>query len=129
MGWQIGYDENRERDIGYGVPAICDHPGCNEEIDRGRDYLCGGPTRKGKGCGLYFCDRHLVTLGNLCDRCRDEKEPYTPKPDALEWISWKFNHESWAQWRAENPAETAKLEQQISATAQMVEGSGKHGDR
>ena len=120
MGWQIGYDENRERDIGYGVPAICDHPDCNEEIDRGRDYLCGGPTRKGKGCGLYFCDNHLVTLSNLCDRCRDEKEPYDPKPDILEWVSWKFHHESWGPWREENPEEVAALKQQIEQATSEV---------
>ena len=34
MGWSIGYDDNWKRDIGYGVPAVCDHPGCNEKIDR-----------------------------------------------------------------------------------------------
>ena len=28
MGWSIGYDEKWQRDIGYGVPAICDYPGC-----------------------------------------------------------------------------------------------------
>ena len=37
MSWSIGYDDNWDRDIGYGVPAYCDHPGCNEEIDRGFD--------------------------------------------------------------------------------------------
>src|SRR4051812_7048849 len=26
MGWSIGYDSNWQRDIGYGVPAFCDHP-------------------------------------------------------------------------------------------------------
>ena len=24
MGWQVGYDSKWQRDIGYGVPAICD---------------------------------------------------------------------------------------------------------
>ena len=42
MGWSIGYDSNWDRDIGYGVPAYCDHPDCNEEIDRGLSYVCGG---------------------------------------------------------------------------------------
>lgn len=114
MGWQIGYDENRERDIGYGVPAICDHPGCNEEIDRGLAYVCGGEPYGGdKGCGLYFCENHLVTRGNLCFRCRAGQEPYDPKPDTLEWISWKFHHESWGPWREENPEKVAELKQRM----------------
>ena len=41
MGWEIGYDDNWERDIGYGVPAECDHPDC-QVIDRGLSYVCGG---------------------------------------------------------------------------------------
>ena len=31
MGWSIGYDNNWNRDIGYGVPAFCDHPKCDKE--------------------------------------------------------------------------------------------------
>jgi hypothetical protein len=42
MSWAIGYDGRWKRDIGYGVPAYCDHPGCNEEIDRGLAHVCGG---------------------------------------------------------------------------------------
>jgi hypothetical protein len=42
MGWSIGYDENWKRDIGYGVPAVCDHPKCNKIINRGLSYVCGG---------------------------------------------------------------------------------------
>ena len=42
MGWAVGFDNNWNRDIGYGVPAICDFPGCGEEIDRGLGYVCGG---------------------------------------------------------------------------------------
>ena len=30
MGWSIGYDTNWKRDIGYGVPAKCDHPRCDD---------------------------------------------------------------------------------------------------
>lgn len=28
MGWSVGYDDNWKRDIGYGVPALCDYPDC-----------------------------------------------------------------------------------------------------
>ncbi len=42
MSWAVGFDETWQRDIGYGVPAYCDHPGCMAEIDRGLSYVCGG---------------------------------------------------------------------------------------
>ncbi len=53
MGWSIGSDG--DRDIGYGVPAECDHPDCTAEIDRGLSYVCGGDPYGGEyGCGLFF---------------------------------------------------------------------------
>jgi hypothetical protein len=33
MGWSVGEGKDG-RDIGYGVPALCDHPDCSEQIDR-----------------------------------------------------------------------------------------------
>lgn len=113
MGWSIGFDSKWNRDIGYGVPATCDHPGCNEEIDRGLSYVCGGEPYGGdRGCGLYFCQVHLLTsarLPQLCARCKRLREPFNAKPDNLEWICWKLLDESWRQWRDENPKEVAKL--------------------
>lgn len=54
MGWSIGYDKKWKRDVGYGVPTTCDHHDCNEEIDRGLSYVCGGDIYGGeRGCGLY----------------------------------------------------------------------------
>lgn len=56
MGWSLGYDDNWKRDIGYGVPSTCDHPSCNEEINRGLAHVCGGQPPGGEfGCGLFFC--------------------------------------------------------------------------
>lgn len=115
MGWSIGYDANWGRDIGYGVPATCDHPDCNEKIDRGLAHVCGGEPYGGdEGCGLYFCGVHLGCVGQLCQRCTDGRKPFLAKPDHPEWIDWKLTDESWAEWRAENPAEviemTARLE-------------------
>ena len=112
MGWSIGYDTKNKRDIGYGVPAICDHPGCNEEIDRGLSYVCGGePFGGDKGCGLYFCQDHLY-IGDgdpqMCEQCCDEEPRFNPKPDTPEWIEWKLTHDSWQQWRDENPEEVKK---------------------
>ena len=42
MDWSYGYDKRLKRDIGYGVPAICDDPECEREIDRGQSCVCGG---------------------------------------------------------------------------------------
>ena len=110
MGWSIGYDPNWQRDIGYGVPAYCDHPRCHVEIDRGLAYACGGePYGGGHGCGLYFCGAHR-SAGNLCPRCAAHRRPYRrPKPDHPEWIHHKLTDPSWAEWRAENPGEVARL--------------------
>ena len=61
MGWSYGFDPNLKRDVGYGVPAICDQPGCTTEIDRGLGYVCGGePFGGDHGCGLMFCSEHLI---------------------------------------------------------------------
>lgn len=108
MGWSIGYDSNWSRDIGYGVPAFCDHPRCKAKIDRGLSYVCGGEPYGGeKGCGLYFCGAH--SGGSLCSRCRNRKPAFTPKPDHPDWIRHKLTHESWGMWRAEHAAEVAAL--------------------
>lgn len=112
MGWSIGYDSNWNRDIGYGVPAICDHPGCSEEIDRGLGCVCGGDPYGGEeGCGLFFCGKHLLPI--LCERCSDSKEPFEPKPDILEWIHHKLIDPSWQSWRDENPDKIIKLKEVI----------------
>ncbi|PVY81073.1 hypothetical protein C7414_102402 [Cupriavidus alkaliphilus] len=113
MGWSLGYDSNWSRDIGYGVPAYCDHPGCDEKIDRGLAHVCGGEPYGGdRGCGLYFCGSHLYVssrLPQLCERCDGNRKPFLAKPDHPEWIEWKLTDESWQQWRAGNPNEVAKL--------------------
>lgn len=144
MGWAIGTGENG-RDIGYAVPAICDHPDCNEEIDRGFSYCCGEYTTD-EGCGLYFCGSHLMTVENpltdeeddnayspqLCDACAlywklrqidDEvawelaPKGYEPKPDALKWVYWKLHDMSWDEWRKNNPEATEAMEERLAAEA------------
>ena len=58
MGYAVY--EVGERDAGYGVPATCDHPDCNERIDRGLAHICGDePATDSRGCNLYFCEKHL----------------------------------------------------------------------
>lgn len=90
MGWAIGYDTNWNRDIGYGVPSICDYPDCQTEIDRGLSYVCGGEPYGGEeGCGLYFCGEHLDSSPQQCERCINGQELFTPKPDKQEWTDHK----------------------------------------
>lgn len=115
MGWSLGYDSNWKRDVGYGVPAECDHPSCCEQIDRGLAHVCGGDVYGGeRGCGLYFCGKHLFLydrLPQLCERCAPRRrKPFLAKPDHPAWIEWKLTDESWAEWRAENPEEVAKMQ-------------------
>jgi len=107
--WAIGYDENWNRDIGFDVPATCDHPDCNKTIHRGVEHVCGGEPYGGDaGCGLYFCENHLEkkvleTTGNevtpVCAQCSSGKTPFEPTPDADEWINYKQTSHYWAGWR------------------------------
>jgi hypothetical protein len=114
MGWSIGYDSKWNRDIGYGVPSICDHPSCNKEIDRGLSHVCGDAPYGGeRGCGLYFCVDHQVGKHQRCEQCTKRRKPFSPKPDTLEWLRWKLQDESWQQWRDENPAELADLQKRL----------------
>jgi hypothetical protein len=107
VSWAVGEGKDG-RDIGYGVPAICDHPACSEEIDRGLAHVCGMINTDGedRGCGLHFCTQHLrhsPKFGQLCERCYPRlKKPFTRKPDHPEWTRHKLTDPSWAQWRAEN---------------------------
>lgn len=114
MGWSIGFDSNTDRDIGYGVPAFCDHPKCSAEIDRGLSYVCGGDPYGGeRGCGLFFCAEHLWNsprLPQLCARCRrHSSRPFPPKPDHPKWIEHKLKDPSWAEWRKDNPESVAQM--------------------
>lgn len=111
MSWAVGFDNRWNRDIGYGVPAVCDHPDCSTEINRGLSYVCCDQEPYGgdKGCGLYFCEKHARTDGK-CERCQKRRVPFKPKPDVAEWVNHKLTDASWAKWRKMNPAEVASLQ-------------------
>lgn len=115
MGWSVGFDSSWKRDVGYGVPSLCDHPGCGRRIDRGLSYVCGADVYGGEhGCGLFFCGEHLGFVeghGNpICARCRQENEElFEPTKDLREWVEWKLEDESWAPWRADNPEEVRSM--------------------
>ena len=103
MSWAVGFDTKWNRDIGYGVPAYCDQPGCMREIDRGLSYVCGGEPYGGEqGCGLYFCGPHLhVTeqCSQVCWRCERGQLPFKPTPDHPTWLHHKATDPSWQEWR------------------------------
>ena len=103
MGWEIGYDEFRERFVGYGVPAYCEHPDCGEEINRGLAFVCGGEPYGGvRGCGLFFCYKHLIIharLPQLCERCNKRKSPFEKKHEHPDWVKHILTDESWKEWR------------------------------
>lgn len=123
MGWSIGFDNNWNRDIGYGVVAYCDHPECNKVIDRGLAYVCAGEEpRGGDGCGLYFCGKHLShwimpeatedekqdeeydpepLAMSACERCGNGEDPFAAKPEHPHWAWWKMNAGSWSKWRSD----------------------------
>ena len=119
MGWEIG--EHNGRDIGYGVPATCDHPKCDKEIDRGLGYVCGGQPYGGEhGCGLFFCDEHLYfhsfrygETAMVCKRCDTYKPSYDPKPDILVWLDWKLKDKSWAEWRKNHKEEVKEYKKRF----------------
>ncbi|MBN9357441.1 MAG: hypothetical protein J0I15_13385 [Herbaspirillum huttiense] len=118
MGWSIGYDDTHKRDIGYGVPAYCDHPGCKNEIDRGISYVCGGEPGGGEhGCGLFICAHHQRANKHcfqLCQHCADRRrKQLTPSEDHPDWMEWKLSHESWQQWRDENPEEVTRMREAL----------------
>lgn len=65
MGWANCGEDSTGRPIGHAHEAVCDEPGCDERIDRGLSYACGGmhgnETAEGgeSCCGGYFCGEHL----------------------------------------------------------------------
>jgi hypothetical protein len=105
MSWSIGWDSVWSRDIGYGVPAYCDFPGCGKRIDRGLAYVCCDEAPYGgeRGCGLYFCEEHHAHSNSkhsgMCVRCASSHKAFKPSPEHPEWIRFKRTDPSWAEWR------------------------------
>lgn len=124
MGYQV-YRVGK-RWGGYGVPTYCEQPGCNEEIDRGMSFACGGEPFSEHGCDRYFCEKHLCPTcvhkvfkedghdcekneeeceyKQLCQRCAVGKAPFDYKPEHPDWIKHLLKDKSWATWRKNNPA-------------------------
>lgn len=77
MGWAYCGTDKDGREIGYGVEAVCDSPGCRAPIHRGLSFVCGNMHGgDGVGCGKYFCRDHLIVVemkdgssNQLCADC------------------------------------------------------------
>jgi hypothetical protein len=123
---------------GYGVPTICEYPGCNKKIDRGISFACGGEPFSEKGCDRYFCEehRHWVYFDKngekcqheedcdcegvqLCERCRDGKEPFPYKPKTKEWIRHVLKDKSWEEWRQNNPEKVKEYKKIIKISKEV----------
>jgi hypothetical protein len=92
------------REAGYGVDALCDHPDCGAEIDRGLAYLCGQrPGGYPHGCGDYFCSGHLYlgyfdgdTVEQRLERKRHHVTPHQMCEACLnQWVEAGYPDE-WA---------------------------------
>jgi hypothetical protein len=117
----MGYEIYRVGDRwgGYGVPTICEYPGCNEEIDRGFANACGEEPFSEIGCDRYFCSKHLqyhnFNIGGgrksslVCERCAKRKSPFPYKPEHPNWIKHLLTDKSWGEWRKKNPNEVKRL--------------------
>lgn len=58
MSYEMYFSTQHKRWQGYGVPAVCDHPGCKETIIRGVGYMCCENPNNPVSCGGFFCDDH-----------------------------------------------------------------------
>ncbi len=121
MGYQV-YKVG-ERWAGYGVPTVCEYPTCNEEIDRGMAYACGGEPFSEVGCDRYFCEKHRVSHGfnrggyreyvEVCERCDKKKPPFPYKTESTKWVKHLLTDKSWKEWREKNPDEVKRLKTPI----------------
>jgi hypothetical protein len=131
MGYQVYLVGKRYG--GYGVPAICEYPDCNEEIDRGMSFACGGEPFSEIGCDRYFCSKHRKYTGfkcdgsdercdheddcectfvEVCERCAKGDQPFDYKPEHPTWVKHLLKDPSWKTWRKINPDKVADLKKQ-----------------
>lgn len=145
MSWSIGYCSNHKRDIGYGVPAPCDHPGCNVIIDRGMSYLCCENIHHSVSCGGYFCAEHrdnYVYADEVPDMDDEELEALgldgseaeeddddgviacrhriEPRKEAVEWLEFMLSNESWQKWRELNPERVQHFKERLANKGELL---------
>lgn len=93
MGWSGPMPNAEGREVGYAVEATCDLDGCDENIDRGLAFVCGGMHDGGEhGCGGYFCAAHLyftlTVRDQLCGACVERLEREEPEMVAAGIRRW-----------------------------------------
>ena len=73
MGWSYcGRNSITGDEMGYSVHSTCACVDCEEEIDHGLSYVCGGMHEGGEyGCGRYFCSGHLSSAWFLINGEQD----------------------------------------------------------
>jgi hypothetical protein len=86
MGYGNCGTDSQGRPIGYNHQATCDEEGCEEKIDRGMAYACGGTHGSDCCCEKYFCGKHLYSVdlsktslaevndGPICAECKEDLE-------------------------------------------------------
>lgn len=121
----------------YGVPAICEHPDCNEEIDRWMSYACWWEPFSEFWCDRYFCSKHLsneyfdedwfvlsdhapdeaydsAKCVDICEKCKRNEEPFPYKPEHKKWIKHLLKDPSWKEWRDNNPEKVEEFKNKKS---------------
>lgn len=90
MGYSVYWANGRWQ--GYGVPAYCDYPGCQEVINRGMGYQ--HPDDGGDLIPRVFvCNEH---------RYKDIESFDIKRKEHQDWIDHVKTDDSWKQWREEN---------------------------
>lgn len=119
---EIYRDWSADRWAGSRVPALCDWPTCDAEINRGRAHRCvdhGGED----GCELFFCPRHLMQ-STIHDLIR-------PKPDPGRWELMILTDDTLEPWRQEHPAEVEQARRRYEHTTlrEMIDDLALSADR
>lgn len=89
MSWDNCGTDSKGREIGYCIDAICDHPDCNKEINRGVAYACRGMHGESEfDCEKYFCDEHLYFPDSFTEtEDKDEGVLLEKYIDGLDYIN------------------------------------------
>lgn len=142
MSWEIGFHKEQQRHIGYSVFAICDHPNCTVEIDRGLAYMCCEDPKPSASCEGFYCAEHrdnYVYGDEIDDMDDDELEamgidvesqavfdavengdivrcrhlPIPLNKESAYWLELVLADESWATWRDENPKKVTAYQEAL----------------
>lgn len=139
MGYSVYFSDKNNRWQGYGVPAYCDHPDCNNVIDRGIGYVCCDNQNHSASCGGFYCELHryqMVYEDEIQDMSDEElnglgidsREERSQEDDGIiccthkpieskehpDWLNHVLTDDSWDEWRNKNPEMTRKYQELLS---------------